>query len=123
MCEKASYSPVFSNLAAIHSDATQLRAEGLVSKLPWSFAKRAATHAEEIDVVGEEGGSEEMARKYNNPKKPYIVSMRVTDEEMDKFRQIMEMTNLSAADLMRDAFTLLRQQWELSHGAEMPLQS
>lgn len=64
-----------------------------------------------------------MARKYNNPKKPYIVSMRVTDEEMDKFRQIMEMTNLSAADLMRDAFTLLRQQWELSHGAEMPLQS
>lgn len=64
-----------------------------------------------------------MARKYNNPRKPYIVSMRVTDEEMDKFRQIMEMTNLSAADLMRDAFALLRQQWELSHDTHMPLQN
>ncbi|GAB7025485.1 hypothetical protein [Geotalea toluenoxydans] len=64
-----------------------------------------------------------MARKYNNPRKPYIVSMRVTDEKMDKFRQIMEKTNLSAADLMRDAFNLLRQQWELSHSTHMPLQN
>ncbi|WP_243374237.1 hypothetical protein [Geotalea sp. SG265] len=64
-----------------------------------------------------------MARKYNNPKKPYIVSMRVTDEEMDKFRQIMAVTNLSAADLMRDAFTLLRQQWDLSHDTGVSLQS
>lgn len=64
-----------------------------------------------------------MSRKYNNPKKPHIVSMRITDEEMEKVRKLTELTNLTAADLMRDAFNLWRQQWELSHQIDAPLQN
>lgn len=63
-----------------------------------------------------------MARKYKNPKRPHIVSMRITDEEMEKVRRLSEMTELTAADLMREAFTLLRQRWELSH-ADMQLRN
>jgi hypothetical protein len=63
-----------------------------------------------------------MARKYNNPRKPHIVSMRITDQEMENVRQLMELTNCTAAELMRDAFLLWRQQRDLTGMPDVPLQ-
>lgn len=39
--------------------------------------------------------------------KPNIVSMRVSDDEMEDLSRIMELTNRKASDIMRDAFRLL----------------
>jgi hypothetical protein len=55
-----------------------------------------------------------MPRKYKNPRKPYIVSMRITDDEMECIQQLTTQMNKSASDLMRDAFTLFRSQWEIA---------
>lgn len=53
-------------------------------------------------------------RKYKNPKKPNIISMRISDEEMESIQQIMEQTNKRATDLMREAFALFASRWEVS---------
>lgn len=55
-----------------------------------------------------------MPRKYKNPKKPNIVSMRITDDEMVSIQQIMELTEKRPADLMRDAFMMFKAHWEMS---------
>ncbi|HEY6871802.1 MAG TPA: hypothetical protein VI298_03630 [Geobacteraceae bacterium] len=55
-----------------------------------------------------------MPRKYKNPRKPYIVSMRITDDEMECIQQLTSQMNKSASDLMRDAFVLLRSRWEMA---------
>lgn len=55
-----------------------------------------------------------MPRKYKNPRKPYIVSMRITDDEMECIQQLTSQMNKSASDLMRDAFTLFRSRWEMA---------
>lgn len=45
-------------------------------------------------------------RKYKEITKDTIVSARITDDEMCKVRQLMEVTNLSASELLRKAFHL-----------------
>lgn len=50
-------------------------------------------------------------------KKPNIVSIRITDQEMEDIKQIMDRTNRRASDLMRDAFELFATKWEVSRVA------
>ncbi len=55
-----------------------------------------------------------MARKYKNPRKPNIVSMRIADDEMENIHKLMALTNKSASDLMREAFSLFNEQWQMT---------
>ena len=59
-----------------------------------------------------------MARKYKNPKKPNIVSLRISDDDMEIVQRAMELTNSKASDLMRDAFSLIKARWEMSISAQ-----
>jgi len=43
-------------------------------------------------------------RKYKENTKDTIVSLRISDDEMKNVRQLMEVTNLSASEIMRTAF-------------------
>jgi predicted transcriptional regulator len=58
-----------------------------------------------------------MPRKYKNPKKPIIVSMRIADDEMENIQRLMEQMDKSASDIMRDAFSLFTSHWEMSGSA------
>ncbi len=64
-----------------------------------------------------------MTRKYKNPRKPNIISLRISDEEMQAIQQVMNATNAKASDLMRDAFALIKAQWEMSGTTNTPLKS
>jgi|GEM_PF-6654137 len=64
-----------------------------------------------------------MTRKYKNPKKPNIVSLRISDDEMEIVQKAMDLTNSKASDLMRDAFALIKARWEMAMGAETPLEN
>ncbi|WP_298269973.1 ribbon-helix-helix protein, CopG family [Geobacter sp.] len=44
--------------------------------------------------------------------KPTIVSVRVTDEQMEGIRRVMEATKKSASDVMREAFTMFAEKLE-----------
>jgi len=44
--------------------------------------------------------------KYKVPQKPYVVSLRISDDEMDHIRELMSLTNKGASELMREAFNL-----------------
>ncbi len=44
--------------------------------------------------------------KYKVPQKPYVVSLRISDDEMDNVRELMNLTNKGASELMREAFKL-----------------
>ena len=44
--------------------------------------------------------------RYKHPQKPYVVSMRITDDEMQSIHELMELTNKGASELMREAFHL-----------------
>ncbi|AJE02738.1 ribbon-helix-helix protein, CopG family [Geobacter pickeringii] len=46
--------------------------------------------------------------------KPTIVSVRVTDEQMEGIRRLMETTKKSASDIMREAFGMLAEKLERS---------
>ncbi|MBI1922005.1 MAG: hypothetical protein HYS23_13090 [Geobacter sp.] len=50
-------------------------------------------------------------------KKPNIISIRITDAEMENVQRLMAETNTRASDLMRAAFSLYRNQWEQSKAA------
>lgn len=58
-----------------------------------------------------------MHRKYKNPRKPNIISMRISDEEMESIHQIMEETDKRATDLMREAFALFASRWQMTRTA------
>ncbi len=45
-------------------------------------------------------------RKYKEITKDTIVSARITDDEMYNVKMLMEVTNLSASEIMRKAFHL-----------------
>lgn len=45
-------------------------------------------------------------RKYKEITKDTIVSARINDDEMESVKQLMEVTNLSASEIMRKAFHL-----------------
>ena len=47
-----------------------------------------------------------MKRKYKEITMDTIVSARINDDEMENVKQLMEMTNLSASEIMRKAFHL-----------------
>jgi hypothetical protein len=40
-----------------------------------------------------------------------VISLRMTDEEMESIQQLMALTNTSASTIMRHAFTMLSAQW------------
>lgn len=46
--------------------------------------------------------------------KPTIVSVRVTDEQMEGIRRLMEATKKSASDIMREAFDMFAEKLERS---------
>jgi MOSC domain-containing protein YiiM len=50
-------------------------------------------------------------RRYKNPKKPNIISVRITDEEMEVVQQLMDATSKRASEVMREAFILLKSEW------------
>lgn len=47
-----------------------------------------------------------MKRKYKEITKDTVISARITDDEMESVKQLMEVTNLSASEVMRKAFHL-----------------
>jgi len=46
--------------------------------------------------------------KYKVPEKPYVVSLRISDDEMRQIRELMQVTNKAASELMREAFHLFK---------------
>ena len=50
-----------------------------------------------------------MGRMRENPRYN-VISMRISDEERETLRQIMEATNKSVSDIMRDAMELFKTQ-------------
>ena len=46
--------------------------------------------------------------KYKVPQKPYVVSLRISDDEMKLIRELMQVTNKAASELMREAFNLFK---------------
>ncbi len=55
--------------------------------------------------------------KYKVPHKPYVVSMRISDDEMECIQELMQVTNKGASELMRDAFLLFKSEIALAHTA------
>jgi predicted DNA binding CopG/RHH family protein len=47
-----------------------------------------------------------MKRKYKEITKDTVVSVRISDDEMQNVKQLMEVTNLPASEIMRKAFHL-----------------
>lgn len=46
--------------------------------------------------------------KYSDPRKPYVISMRMSDDEMMRIKELMQITNKGASELMREAFYLFK---------------
>ncbi|OGR27398.1 MAG: hypothetical protein A2X83_03240 [Desulfuromonadales bacterium GWD2_54_10] len=46
--------------------------------------------------------------------KPRIVSARISDDEMENVKQLMEVTSMSASELMRKAFQLQRERFNVA---------
>jgi hypothetical protein len=57
-------------------------------------------------VKSKSGRRSSMRRKYKEITKDTIVSARISDDEMKSVKLLMEVTNLSAAEIMRKAFHL-----------------
>ena len=51
------------------------------------------------------------SRLYTNTKAK-IISARISDEEMENVRQLMEVTHMSASEIMRSAFQLQIQRFK-----------
>lgn len=49
--------------------------------------------------------------KYKSPHKPFVVSMRMSDDEMENIHALMELTNKSASQLMREAYLLYKEKY------------
>jgi len=46
--------------------------------------------------------------KYKLSQKPHVVSLRVSDDEMKQIRELTQLTNKAASELMREAFHLFK---------------
>ena len=57
-----------------------------------------------------------VARKGN------IISIRMSDEERDSIQSMMETRNKKASFIMREAFSLFKEQWERSGRRETPIE-
>jgi predicted DNA binding CopG/RHH family protein len=51
-----------------------------------------------------------MKRTYKQ-KKTNVISIRVSDEEMEGIQQVIAATNMRASQVMREAFQLMAKQW------------
>jgi len=47
-------------------------------------------------------------------KKANIISIRMSDEERAAVQEIMDKTNKRASNVMREAFNLFKEKWEMS---------
>ena len=47
-------------------------------------------------------------------KKANIISIRMSDEERDVIQKMMDTRNKKASFIMREAFALFKEQWEMS---------
>ena len=55
--------------------------------------------------------------KYSDPQKPYVISMRISDDEMLRIQELMRATNKGASELMREAFHLFKTEVAVNHSA------
>jgi MOSC domain-containing protein YiiM len=60
------------------------------------------------DVPATESTQRKSRGKYKMPHKPYVVSMRITDDELQNIQELMDLTGKRASEVMRDAFNLFR---------------
>jgi predicted transcriptional regulator len=56
--------------------------------------------------------------KDKNNKKANIISIRMSDEERDVIQKMMDTRNKKASFIMREAFALFKEQWEMSRRME-----
>ncbi|HJV64518.1 MAG TPA: hypothetical protein VJ550_02165 [Geomonas sp.] len=56
-------------------------------------------------------------------KKANIISFRMSDEEREAVQQLMDSKNKKASSIMREAFNLFREQWEMSRRLENPIEN
>ena len=56
-------------------------------------------------------------------RKGNIISIRMSDEERDEVQRLMDSRNKKASFIMREALTLFKEQWEVSHRMETPIQN
>jgi len=54
-------------------------------------------------------------------RKGNIISIRMNDEERDAIQQMMETRDKKASFIMREAFALFKEQWEMSGRMETPI--
>jgi predicted DNA-binding protein len=59
--------------------------------------------------------------KDKNSRKGNIISFRMTDEERDAIQKLMESKNKKASSIMREAFHLFKEQWEMTRRMENPI--
>ncbi|MBJ6749373.1 hypothetical protein [Geomonas anaerohicana] len=52
--------------------------------------------------------------KDRSQKKVNIISIRMSDDERDAIQKLMDKRGKKASFIMREAFALFREQWELS---------
>lgn len=56
--------------------------------------------------------------KDRSQKKVNIISIRMSDDERDAIQKLMDKKGKKASSIMREAFALFREQWELSRRME-----
>lgn len=61
--------------------------------------------------------------KDKSNRKGHIISIRMSDEERDEVQRLMDSKNKKASSIMREALTLFREQWELSHRLDTPVEN
>ena len=71
-----------------------------------SAEDRITTVTAEAPVVRKKAGRPR--GKYKVPQKPYVISMRISDDEMEYVQELMRATNKGASELMREAFHLFK---------------
>jgi len=59
------------------------------------------------EIIPEECRRDTMRKKLYTFTKPTIVSARISDDEMESVERLMEVTNMTASQLMRQAFRLM----------------
>lgn len=60
--------------------------------------------------------------KDKSNRKVNIISIRMSDEEREAFQKLMDSKNKRASSIMREAFNLFKEQWEMSRRMENPIQ-
>ena len=61
--------------------------------------------------------------KDRSQKKANIISIRMSDEERDAVQRLMDSKGKKASSIMREAFALFKEQWELSRRMDSPIEN